>query len=270
MSATIEKKYPYVLYSCYTEKSREGESFVPCHVFTHVIAGTLRFRLGNQVVDVQAGDSILLRRNQLVKGTKFPPETGGEFRSMSVFLDEPALRSFGEEYHITTGKPYEGSSFISLHKDAMYDSYVDSLGSYLREPANEALTSLKVKEAILLLLKLDNDARSMLFDFNNPAKIDLETYMNNNFTFNVDLKRFAYLTGRSLATFKRDFDKIFHTSPSRWLQQRRLKEAYRLIKDQRKRPSDVYLEVGFEDLSHFSFAFKKSFGIAPSMVAMAS
>jgi AraC-like DNA-binding protein len=33
-----------------------------------------------------------------------------------------------------------------------------------------------------------------------------------------------------------------------------------------KKPSDVYLEVGFEDLSHFSFAFKKEFGKAPSLV----
>jgi len=266
MNEVAEKKYPYVLYSCYTEKSREGESFVPSHVFTHVIAGTMRFRLGNEVLHLNAGDSILLKRNQLVKGTKIPPEKG-EFKSMSVFIDEPALRAFSEEYHIAPGKPYDGPSYISLQHDAMYDSYVESLWSYLREPASEALTSLKVKEAILLLLRLDTDARNMLFDFNNPARIDLETYMNNNYTFNVDLKRFAYLTGRSLATFKRDFDKIFHTSPSRWLQQKRLQEAYRLIKEHKRRPSDVYLEVGFEDLSHFSFAFKKSFGVAPSMVS---
>ncbi len=36
--------------------------------------------------------------------------------------------------------------------------------------------------------------------------------MNEHYRFNVDLPRFAYLTGRSLATFKRDFEKIYHTS----------------------------------------------------------
>ena len=30
--------------------------------------------------------------------------------------------------------------------------------------------------------------------------------------------------------------------------------------------SEVYLEVGFEDLSHFSFVFKKEFGRTPSEV----
>jgi AraC-like DNA-binding protein len=34
-----------------------------------------------------------------------------------------------------------------------------------------------------------------------------------------------------------------------------------------QKPSDVYLEVGFEDLSHFSFVFKKEFGKTPSEVA---
>jgi AraC-like DNA-binding protein len=90
--------------------------------------------------------------------------------------------------------------------------------------------------------------------------------MIRHFAFNVEMKQFAYLTGRSLATFKRDFEKIFHTSPGRWLQQKRLAQAYYLIKEKGEKPSDVYLEVGFEDLSHFSFAFKKEFGKAPSLL----
>ena len=88
--------------------------------------------------------------------------------------------------------------------------------------------------------------------------------MHKNFHFNVSLKRFAYLTGRSLATFKRDFEKIFHLSPSRWLLQRRLQEAHYRIREKGAKPSEVYLDLGFEDLSHFSFAFRKKYGIPPS------
>jgi AraC-like DNA-binding protein len=63
--------------------------------------------------------------------------------------------------------------------------------------------------------------------------------MLKNYHFNVHLNRFAYLTGRSVATFKRDFEKIFNTTPSRWLQQQRLREAYYLIKEKGCRASDV-------------------------------
>ncbi|MNL11610.1 Virulence regulon transcriptional activator VirF [compost metagenome] len=87
--------------------------------------------------------------------------------------------------------------------------------------------------------------------------------MLQNYKFNVSLERFAYLTGRSLSSFKRDFVKIFNATPSQWLIKKRLEEAYFLIEKKDKKPSDIYLDLGFENLSHFSFAFKKLFGYAP-------
>ena len=146
-------------------------------------------------------------------------------------------------------------------------NYMRSLLAYetiLTHKWADDLLFLKQKEAILLLLKLVPAFKNVLFDFSEPGKIDLEAFMEKNYHFNVLLKRFAYLAGRSLATFKRDFEKIYHTTPSRWLQQRRLQEAYHMIKELKKAPSDVYPELGFENLSHFSFVFKKAYGIVPS------
>ena len=90
--------------------------------------------------------------------------------------------------------------------------------------------------------------------------------MNKNFRFNISLEKFAFFTGRSLSTFKRDFQRVFGMAPGTWLKKKRLQEAYFQIAKQSRKPSDVYLEVGFEDLSHFSFAFKKEFGKTPNEV----
>ncbi|STC92146.1 helix-turn-helix domain-containing protein [Chryseobacterium carnipullorum] len=109
--------------------------------------------------------------------------------------------------------------------------------------------------------------KNILFDISDPYKIDLESFMQKNYHFNVKLDRFAYLTGRSLATFKRDFEKIFGTAPRKWLLEKRLKEAHYLLKTGR-RASDIYLDLGFENLSHFSFAFKKQYGLPPSMLSV--
>jgi AraC family transcriptional regulator, exoenzyme S synthesis regulatory protein ExsA len=84
--------------------------------------------------------------------------------------------------------------------------------------------------------------------------------------FNVAIRLFAHLTGRSLTSFKRDFEKTFHDTPSHWLVQKRLQEAYFLMDKKGHKASDVYIEVGFEDLSHFSFAFKKKFGFVPTQL----
>ena len=88
--------------------------------------------------------------------------------------------------------------------------------------------------------------------------------MEKNFMFNLPLEKFGYLTGRSIATFNRDFRKIFKETPQKWLTKKRLDLAYYQLKEKDKKPVDVYLETGFENLSHFSYAFKKEFGYSPS------
>jgi len=60
-----------------------------------------------------------------------------------------------------------------------------------------------------LLLQINPAFKNILFDLDQPGKTDLAEFMQQHFRFNVELKRFAYLSGRSLATFKRDFEKIF-------------------------------------------------------------
>ena len=100
-----------------------------------------------------------------------------------------------------------------------------------------------------------------------PQKVDLEEFMNRNYKFNVSVDRFAYLTGRSLSAFKRDFKQIFNDTPNRWLIRRRLQEAYFLIEKASKRPTEIYLDLGFETLSHFSFTFKKQYGHTPTKLA---
>jgi len=44
----------------------------------------------------------------------------------------------------------------------------------------------------------------------------------------------------------------------------RLKNAHYLIEEKHQKPSEVYLEAGFENLSHFSRSFKEYFGYPPS------
>jgi AraC-like DNA-binding protein len=166
-------------------------------------------------------------------------------------------------------RPYRGENVVHLKPNDLLTYYFDSLAPYMTgtHGTRDALTSLKVREAIMILIETNPELKDALFDFNEPGKMDLEEYMNGHFQYNVSLDRFAYLTGRSLSTFHRDFKRIFNMTPGRWLLKKRLNEAYYQIKEKGLKASDVYLQVGFEDLSHFSATFKKAFGIAPSLVS---
>lgn len=260
---------PSIAYSCYHARNREGEQFVPEHVFSCQLTGTLTVNTGAKEYVFKEGEFRFIRRDQLIKFIKQPPPDG-IFQSISIYLDQETLRKFSLEsgYKAEAGK-HAPEAVTILKQEPLYKSFMDSLLPYVQpnQLINEQLQQLKLKEAILILLQSRPELKDILFDFREPGKIDLEEFMNRNFQFNVQLKRFAYLTGRSLATFKRDFEQIFHTSPSKWLLQRRLQEAHYLISEKGKAPSDVYLDTGFEDLSHFSFAFKKMYGVPPSRLA---
>jgi AraC family transcriptional regulator, exoenzyme S synthesis regulatory protein ExsA len=125
-------------------------------------------------------------------------------------------------------------------------------------------SDIKREELLIILLQNQPELAGIFFDYGAPEKINLEEFMNRNYTFNVSTERFAYLTGRSLSGFKRDFKTTFNDTPGHWLVQKRLQEAHFLMEKKGKKPSEIYLDLGFEDLSHFSFAFKKLFGLAPT------
>lgn len=264
----LKEKRPRILYSCYFTRSREGEQFVPEHVFSYQVSGSLTVNDGLKSHISQPGDFRFSRRNRLAKFEKRPPE-GGEFKSVSIYLDQEILREISRELDIKPDKRDASEEAVLELKDhPLYKSFMDSLLVYLQLPEEEQvpIMDLKVKEAVQLLLRVNPEMKDILFDFTEPGKVDLEAFMNQNYHFNVDLARFAYLTGRSLSTFKRDFEKTFDITPSRWLLKKRLQEAYFLIKEKGKLASEVYLDLGFEDLSHFSFTFKKQYGIAPSLL----
>ncbi|MXN90370.1 helix-turn-helix domain-containing protein [Flavobacterium sp. Sd200] len=268
MDSKLNFNRPHVFYSCYIKLSREGEQFIPEHVFTYIESGKLLVNDGRAETVLQQGDFAFYVKNHLAKFTKIPSLESGEFKAVSVLLDTDTLKQFARNFGYTAKQAKHNGGVVTLESNPLYISYTKSLLAYLEKPEehSDALLRLKVNEAILLLLETKPEMTDILFDFNEPGKIDLKAFMTRNFHFNVDLSRFAYLTGRSLSTFKRDFQKIFSTTPNKWLQQKRLDEAYFLISQKGRKPSDVYLEVGFENLSHFSFAFKKAFGITPSQL----
>lgn len=71
---------------------------------------------------------------------------------------------------------------------------------------------------------------------------------------------------RPRPSFKRDFKKTFDTSPRKWLQEKRFTEAHYQLETNNKKSSEIYLELGFESLSHFSNSFKKKYGVRPTQL----
>ena len=255
-----------IVYSQVTEKEREKDKFLAESVLILQIAGQLTLETSSQKISTKRGDMLLVRKYQLAKFTKTPLQ-GEEYKVIFILLNEDTLRKYALENQVETRQKYNGKPNIFIPENEFLQGFFQSLIPYVNKPQagiTNKLGILKVKEAVELLLYSMPGLKAFLFDFSEPHKIDLEKFMLGNFHFNVPVEKFAQLTGRSLAGFKRDFQKTFGTSPRQWLQDKRLTEARYQIEKKSKKPSAIYLDLGFESLSHFSNSFKQKFGVAPT------
>lgn len=260
----MSENIDYINYSCYFTVFREGEQFVSYNALSMVISGEMELNDGVHRKIFRSGDVYLVRKNQLLKFLKKPGEEV-EFKSLSIRFDDEMLKRMSEEEHFILPQKLKTPAFIDVSEVTHLKYFMESLLQYqdLLENKSPELALLKQKEALILLFGHDQSLKNILYDISDPYKINIESFMMKNYHFNVKLDRFAYLTGRSLATFKRDFEKAFNTTPRKWLLEKRLQEAHYLL-EKGKKATDIYLDLGFEDLSHFSFAFKKQYGLPPS------
>ena len=247
-----------------TRPQTSPEQFVPDHLFLYIGAGELRVYDGSERLTLQAGDYYLVRKNRLVRYDL--ASAGTDCEMTFVCFEEHFLRSFQARHHLAAKKARPSATFVPLSQQEVIPAFMRSLPPYQNAAGklDAVFAEVKYEELLLILLQQQPELADILFDYGVPGKINLEEFMQRNFTFNVSLARFAFLTGRSLSAFKRDFHAIFNQTPSRWLVHKRLQEAYFLLTQQHQKPSAIYFDLGFQDLSHFSFAFKNRFGLAPS------
>jgi len=164
------------------------------------------------------------------------------------------------------GKKYD--PVITVDNTAAVHSFFQSMISHFeagREP-DPSLLELKFRELILTMA--DNPVNVELLSYfssllQEPQTVSLQRVMEENFYFNLKLEDFARLSARSLSAFKRDFQRLFKTSPGKWLMEKRLNHALHLLTNMAKSVSEVAFESGFESASHFSRAFRERFGSSP-------
>lgn len=242
------------------------EQFIPDHVFLYLTKGTINCYDGNKSYTLKAGEYCLARKNRLAR---YDSEKESEFERIIFCFEEEFIRNFQEKHKPETVKFNSADTFVKISPSKLITNFIHSLTPYINSSGkiDEAFEDVKYEELLIILLQNQPELAGIFFDYAVPQKINLEEFMNHNFKFNVNIQRLAYLTGRSLSAFKRDFKTIFNETPSRWLVQKRLQEAYFLIEKENKKSSEIYLDLGFEDLSHFLFAFKKLFGLTPTELA---
>lgn len=240
------------------------------HTLIYIHSGELEITAGARKTILHPGDCAFMRRDNRIWLQKRVKD-GIPYRSVVMKFSREYLKEFFQTLNrreIPKDARREKASLVKFPSNRLdVRSLFESLLPYFdaaTAPDDEIL-KMKMTEGMLAILKTDENLYASLFDFVEPWKIDIADFMERNYMNDLSIDEMAYYTGRSLATFKRDFKKISELTPQKWLIHRRLEAARELIRKGGRKVSEICFDVGFKNLSHFSKLYKEMYGMAPTL-----
>lgn len=262
--------YSDIFLSCFSERGTHCVHSKPEHVLLYLYSGEQVIEDRNKRITIKVGECAFIRRDHRL--TMYKNSKGKElYKGISLVFQRNVLREFYSKMNkseIPKDITISDKNVFKLNKTPDIESLFQSLTPYFDSniKPTEGVIHLKLLEGIYALLNNNEMLYPILFDFAEPWKIDLLDFLNDNYMEDLSMEQIASFTGRSLATFKRDFKKISNLTPQKWLIKKRLEMAYIKLKEENKKVLDVCIEVGFKNPSHFSTVFKKQYGVPPSEI----
>lgn len=254
-------------YKCPLEEKFVG-IWTKTDYLVHVVSGKKTWHTTNGSWTAEAGQTLYFKKGAAIVEQHFEQE----FCLLLFFIPDDFIRNVVKEYSAelenTSLKFDPVENTVRINNDIGLSVFFQSMISYFSglEKPSEHLLKLKLKELILsILTSRNNPALSSYFrsllNVKSPLVKDI---MEENFRFNLSLENFAELCHRSLSSFKRDFINHFKESPGKWLLNKRLEYSAILLRNNNMNISQILFDCGFENLSHFSRAFKEKFGVSPT------
>jgi len=237
------------------------------HMFSFLQTGKKQIHFSGTAVAVNKSQSLLIKKGNSLWTELLNKEE--IYYCKLFFFSDAELKKFLKK-HSTVGKiNQEEVPFFIIKNDDYIRSYLNSLSIINSEQSNftNNLLSVKLEELLLYLIhKYGNKFESYLHSLISKEASSFNNIVESNAYSNLKLEEIAFLCNMSLSTFKRHFIKEYKTSPGVWLQDKRLQKAKVLLQENGLKVSDIYLDLGYTNLSNFSAAFKNKFGISPTEI----
>tara|TARA_R110001592_G_scaffold8129_2_gene45026 strand:- start:2458 stop:3297 length:840 start_codon:yes stop_codon:yes gene_type:complete len=235
------------------------------NMFSFLQVGKKQVHFAGTSVAVNKDQSLLLKKGNWLWTELLDTET--IYYCKLFFFSEKKLTDFLSKY-TNNIKPYkEDVPYFVIENDDYIASFINSLSSntFTDHSFSNALLSLKFEEIMLYMLtKYDTKFEFYLHSLISKEISPFKKVVESNVNSNLKVEEIAFLCNMSLSTFKRHFTNEYKEPPGKWLQDKRLQKAKELLQGGNLKPSDIYLDIGYNNLSNFSTAFKNKFGISPT------
>ena len=244
--------------------NREG--YISNHVVSILLAGEQHIRpVDGKLIKVKPNEVLFIPRGMYYVSDLIPE--GGTFRSLLFYFDDAVIQEFLSTSRVTEISKKSVPDHLKFGVVPTLGLFADSLVQIYQnnQLRNKNLLRVKVLELLFLLNSLADEQQfaNFLFRLTLPKKRNIKTFMEKNFDKPLKIEDYAYLTGRSLSTFRRDFKSYYDRTPRHWLKEKRMEKALLLMKERERSVTDLSYEVGYENISYFIKVFRGQYGQSP-------
>ncbi|WP_161596639.1 helix-turn-helix domain-containing protein [Chitinophaga vietnamensis] len=242
--------------------------FLKENMAVFVIAGHKILHFEKHTVKVAAGNILLLKRGVYVM-SDFVPD-GLDFQSLLLYFSDEQVKRFLHKFGYATPVPHYTATHLTLPLTPLLEAFREQYVQYFSQPSANFASLLPVKQYELFLLLLDSPQRAAIQGFLQhivqAQPEDIAWVVKTHLFQPLTLPELARLSGRSLASFKRDFQQQYHMPPRRWINEQRLAYAHTLLQTTSKQVAEIAIECGFENIPHFIRSFRQEYGTTPSAI----
>lgn len=249
-----------------SESLYQREGYISNHVVSILLAGQQKIKTYEEkTITINAGEILFIPRG-LYHITDLISENGN-FHSLLFYFDDAILQEFLSTVQVKEIVKKDIPEYLQLGTNPTINIFAKSLISIYqpKQLKDKSLLRLKVLELLHLINELVSEQvfTEFLFQLTLPKKRNIKSFIENNFDKPLKVEDYAYLTGRSVSTFRRDFKEQFATTPKKWLKEKRIEKAVHLLEGKEFSVTDLAFEVGYENISYFIKEFKTQIGLSP-------
>ncbi len=235
---------------------------------TYVISGQKDWTALDKTYTIKKGEALFI--NKGVYNTKQYFEV--DYCVMLFFITDDFIRRFVKNHKdllYSKCSDTTNSQIFNIDVGDSLNSLFLSVFNYLNQSNNIPKDLVEIKFNELLFNIVLNPANKDLVRFFNSLVLTNKTSLNDvmmkNFHSDLKIEEYARLYGKSLSSFKRDFQNHFKETPRKWLNKKRLEYAKTLLESPELNINDICFECGFKNPSHFNSSFKEMYKHPPNL-----
>ncbi|QHS63575.1 helix-turn-helix domain-containing protein [Chitinophaga agri] len=246
------------------------------NMITFLLEGEKTVHFAGTQVTVQPHQFVMLAAGNCLMSEKVATAQA-DYHSILILFDSQLLTDFFERHHALPGMQEKVAGdlpFLLFNKDPFLVSFTQSLDNMLTgdQPVYHHLQKVKLEELFLYLAIHYPGQIQQIRHMSSETNDDLivRQAVTSHIESNVSVEELAFLCNMSLSSFKRRFARIYDNSPNKWFLEKRMERAAKMLRQENRKASEIYYELGYENLSSFIQSFKQVHGITPKQYQLSN